>query len=342
MIHIFYGTRPEYIKLKPVINALAVEQIPFRVIKIGQHTDLLWDDKFDYSVKIADSDQNRLNSLFSQVLRLDDDLFLCDYVMVHGDTTTAVAVALNGFHRQIPVMHVEAGLRTHAFHPYPEEVNRSLISSMAKIHFCPTRWDMMNLENEGTLGDIYVTGNTVIDAIKEAGWESTPSNDHIIWITLHRRENHSILPKWIEQVNKIVDYWEQDNNDQFKFLSHPNPAVQAALPLLSSKIEVVQPMAYDDWMGWLRKANLVITDSGGLQEECSYYGIPIIVCRKDSERSSSNIHLCRDPKDMMDVFKWVMEGRGYIPEYNNEFGDGTASTQIAKIIKERYNVHTRF
>jgi len=188
MIALFYGTRPEYIKLKPIMESLDKRLIKYKVVQVCQHTDLIKDCKYDEEIKIYNLISNRLNDIICSILSHSEVFLGCKYVLVQGDTTTALAVALSAFNNKVPVIHVEAGMRTYdKNNPYPEEVNRRIISSMASIHYCATSNEKQYLINEGFDEDsIKVTGNTVIDNLKNIKIKKTNK----IILTLHRRENH--------------------------------------------------------------------------------------------------------------------------------------------------------
>ena len=199
--------------------------------------------------------------------------------MVQGDTTSAFAMALSAYHRKIKIIHLEAGLRTNDLdNPYPEEANRQLISRIADIHLCPTEISFSNLTSELTKGEKHVVGNTVLDNIVNT--PVTYTNE--VLVTMHRRENHDIIPQWFENIEKA----SLNNKDlKFIFVSHPNPNVQKHLNKLNN-VKVVDPMDHETFINKLSSCKFIITDSGGLQEESSFLRKYSIVCRKVTERKS--------------------------------------------------------
>ena len=203
MILISFGTRPEYIKLKPVMDACTQHGKPYKVLYTGQHLDLLPQEAISYvdiHLEIKNG-PNRLDSIVASLMNQDMTFFDASRVMVQGDTTSAFAVALAAFHRKIPVIHLEAGLRTYDNdNPYPEEFNRQAISRLAAVHLCPSQMDYNNLITEKVQGSVHVVGNTVLDNL--LGVETSYTNK--VLITMHRRENHANLDKWFTVFEKIA------------------------------------------------------------------------------------------------------------------------------------------
>lgn len=326
MILISFGTRPEFIKIKPLIEAFK-DKIPFKLLFTGQHVDLLSSVEGDiHKLKIEDG-ANRLDSIVSSVMNNDSIFEDVNAVLVQGDTTSVFAVALAAFHRKIKIIHLEAGLRTYnKNHPYPEEFNRRAVSVMADIHLSPTELCTDNLLKEKVDGKIFTVGNTVLDNLIDIHPEYTNK----IVITMHRRENHHIIPEWFTAFDKLAR-----DNPQYEFIIplHPNPNVQKHKDLLQY-VKVVEPMQYNEFIHLLSKARLVITDSGGLQEESSFFKKKCIVCRETTERvegmgtfafMSSHNTVERDFYSMIN---------DYIPDDVCPYGDGYSAERITDILLE--------
>lgn len=321
MLLISYGTRPEYIKVKPIIEQLTV---PVKVLFTGQHLDIAPQTDCIH-LGICEGD-NRLDSIVSSVLNHSEVFTDVTYVLVQGDTTSAFAVALAAFHRQIKVIHLEAGLRTwDKNNPYPEETNRQMISAIADIHLCPTH---LNAENLAHYSNVYVLGNTGLDNIDNSNIEY---GDEII-ITLHRRENHHRIADWFTVLNQLAQSYPSLT---FTIPLHPNPNIQKSKYLLTN-LNVIQPLPHEQMVERVKKCKLVISDSGGLQEECSFLKKKIIVCRQTTERPETiniNSYLCPRPELLMDVFKQVVLSP--IPEDNTcPYGDGYSSYRVSKLINK--------
>jgi UDP-N-acetylglucosamine 2-epimerase (non-hydrolysing) len=263
------------------------------------------------------------------LLQFPEDDF--DYVLVQGDTASAFACAIAGFNRKIKIIHLESGLRTYdQLNPYPEESYRQMISRISDINFCPTELSKENLINEKVSGINYVVGNTVLDNLLNYKEKTYYGND--VLVTLHRRENHEIMDKWFESLNKVC---EENQDLNFILPIHPNPNVQKYKGLLNKKIKVVDPMSHNELIETLIGCKFVITDSGGIQEESSFLNKKSIVCRKTTERpegiTTGHLLLCENPKDLP-TFVYNLNKNFYI---NNEcpYGDGNSSIKILNILK---------
>tara|TARA_R100000951_G_C2652478_1_gene184831 strand:+ start:742 stop:1713 length:972 start_codon:yes stop_codon:yes gene_type:complete len=322
MIGLFYGTRPEYIKLEPLVREFTVKGVEHKVFQVTQHTSLLDGCKFDDSIDIKYDTVNRLNGIVTSILGYDLGTEL-DYVLVQGDTTTAMAVALNAFNNQIPVIHLEAGLRTYdKQNPYPEEVNRRIISSLASIHYCPTTADEKNLIREGYGDDrLVVTGNTVLDTLRNI----SPSKGNEVLVTLHRRENQQDLNYWFEAIESLAKNFPEYS---FVFPMHPSPAVQKHKNIFKS-VTVCDPIPFFEMKERLASCALTITDSGGIQEECSFFKKRCFVCREVTERPSEGGVMCPTPQKLIEEFtkKHNLEVTQDCP-----FGDGYAAKKITEDI----------
>ena len=331
MILLTYGTRPEYIKIKPLLDVFNLKKYPYRLLFTGQHEKL---SKFvhDWSIDIVDG-ENRLDSIVQSIMNTLDNIVKQDsitHILIQGDTTSVLALSLAAFHREIKVIHLEAGLRTYdKENPYPEEINRRIVSQIADIHLCPTKQAKKNLINEKTGGEKYVVGNTVIDNLLQYKNECEYTDK--ILVTLHRRENHHWIDKWFIELDNLAKSYPE-----FTFILpiHPNPNVQKHRNLLKNVI-VIDPLPYEKMLEYLVKARMVITDSGGLQEECSFFNKKCLVCRKITERPEAigqSSFIVKSPEDLAEVF--VKHIDNYEINFECPFGDGHAAEKIFKIIKK--------
>ena len=322
------GTRPEWLKIKPLINLM--DKSEYDLFFTGQHEDLLNNVEFDYKVSVT----NKNN-------RLDDIMISCmsnfpnqnyDYVLVQGDTGSALGCALAAYNRKIKLIHLEAGLRTYDLeNPYPEEAYRQIISRISDINLCPTNLSFENLISEKVTGKIFVVGNTVLDNIVDLKDKTNYGND--VLITLHRRENHNIMDKWFESLNEITEKYRELN---FILPIHPNPNVQKYKHILNKNIKVVDPLNHNNLLNILVDCRFVITDSGGIQEEATFLNKKSIVCRKTTERpegiGTGHIILCKNPSDLISYVDNIIED--YIINMECPYGDGHSSEKILNIIRE--------
>lgn len=329
---ICYGTRPEWIKIKPIVDKLRDSKIRYSTLFTGQHKDLI-SVTADYMLPtIEDVGSNRLDNIVLEVLKSVDGIIdKYDYILVQGDTTSVFAIALSSFHRGKKVIHLEAGLRTFDIeNPYPEEFNRTAVSKLADIHLCPTEFGAINLETEMVSGDIYVVGNTILDNLVDI--ETSYSNDVIV--TLHRRENHFQIDKYFKVINKLA----KDNPVlNFVLPIHPNPNVYKHKDILKY-INVINPVPYDNMIKLLANCRIIISDSGGIQEEASFFNKKVIVCRERTERPESvGIHsfLCKSPDDLENMFYTIVND--YKVNEKCPYGDGNSSEKIVKILGEIFN-----
>ncbi|MEH2243815.1 non-hydrolyzing UDP-N-acetylglucosamine 2-epimerase [Nostoc sp.] len=357
---IILGTRPEAIKLAPVIQIFQKSSsFELQIILTGQHREMveqvmhLFNIKADYDLEIMQVQQS-LNDITCRSLQGLEALFQVkkpDLVVVQGDTTTAFAAALAAFYQKIPVGHVEAGLRTDdIFNPYPEEANRRLISQITQLHFAPTPWAVENLHRSGVLGEIHMTGNTVIDALLNIAatqvvcnvpgldWDSY----RVLLATVHRRENWgepllAIAQGFLKILDKFPD-------TALLLPLHRNPTVRVPLQALLGnhpRIFLTDPLDYGELVGAIGRSHLLLTDSGGLQEEAPSLGKPVLVLRDTTERpeavaagtaklvgtTSENIfaaaaELLDDP----DAYQAMANAI-------NPFGDGHAAERILQIVQ---------
>jgi UDP-N-acetylglucosamine 2-epimerase (non-hydrolysing) len=333
-ILVCYGTRPELIKIKPLLTALKENNIAFKTLRVEQHTTLISDkEQDDYTVSVP-SGLNRLDALLGTANCISEDVFKdVTHLLVQGDTATAFMCAMAGFHRGIPVIHLEAGLRTYdSENPYPEETYRQMISRVASIHLCPTQQNMINIVNErNSNSKVFVVGNTVLDNLVELRNKVTKGDEVIV--TLHRRENHPIMDQWFLSINKIAQL-----HPEYKFIIplHPNPNVQKHRGLLTD-VKIIDPMPYEEFITRLSGCAFAISDSGGIQEEVSFLGKSVVVCRKTTERPESvglNSFLCDNPNRLIEIVETMI-----LPKLNHfvqsdVYGDGKASEKIANIFKK--------
>lgn len=330
MILLTYGTRPEYIKVKPLIDEMKKQGIMFKTLFTGQHKDMVSDDA-SFNLTMVNHGSNRLDSIIKNCMNLPDEWFEdITHILVQGDTTSVVGLALAGLHRKIPVIHLEAGLRTYdTENPFPEENNRRIVSTIATIHLCPTQLNKMHLENEITLGDIYVVGNTVLDNL--VSYKDKCEYTNKILVTLHRRENHEQIEKWFNVINDLA---KTHSDLEFILPLHPNPNVQKYKDVLTN-VTVIEPLPHADLLELLVKTKMVITDSGGLQEECSFLNKKCLVCREITERPEANgitSFIVEKPEFLKGIFHYQIEK--FETNQPSPYGDGYSAIKIIEILKK--------
>jgi len=367
-ILVLIGTRPEAIKMAPVIKALIAEpRIETAVCATGQHNELFYPvlDVFgivpDFRQGVMAPDQS-LNQLFSKLLAASDAVmseFGPDLVLVHGDTSTASAGALAAFHRRVSVGHVEAGLRTGDMtQPWPEEMNRRLVDMLAALHFAPTARAAEALRRESVADDkIEITGNTVVDALlmtaeiidRDEGLKADLSARHsaylgcrnLVLVTGHRRENFGEGIRGIcDALRRIAD----DKDTAIVYPVHLNPNVRSPVHELLSGAERVfltEPLDYINFVYLMQRSALILTDSGGIQEEAPTFGVPVLVMRNVTERpeaieAGAATLVGTQPDRIVQAAKAALHRRmrgAATPQ--NPFGDGHAAARIlARILRE--------
>lgn len=334
MILLTYGTRPEYIKIKPLIKEFKNYKIPFKILFTGQHKDIAIGD-FDFKIEMSEFSNNRLDSVIANLMTISDDIFNgVTYVLVQGDTTSVVGLSLTALHRKIKVIHLEAGLRTYdTENPFPEENNRRIVSTIAKIHLCPTELNAKNLYNENITKNVFVVGNTVLDNLIKFKEKCEYSNK--VLVTLHRRENHENIQEWFNEINMLA---KKHTNLEFILPLHPNPNVQKYKSVLTN-VKVIEPLNHEDLIELLIKTKIVITDSGGLQEECSFFNKKCLVCRKVTERPesvNSTSFLIDKPSNLSHNFNLHIDD--YIVNVESPYGDGFSSIKICEILKNHFKL----
>ena len=383
-----FGTRPEAIKMCPLVKEFQKYPQNFNTVVCvtGQHREMLdqvlriFDVQPDYDLNIMKQGQD-LTDVTARVLTGLRDVFkecLPDVVLVHGDTTTSTAGALAAFYAQIPVGHVEAGLRTHnIYSPWPEEMNRQVTGRIATYNFSPTPLSEKNLLEEKVHGEIYVTGNTVIDALQmvveklkvdialaeeqdkvllAAGYDITRLSDSkkLVLITGHRRENFG--NGFIRMVTAMKDLSEKYPEVDFVYPMHLNPNVRKPIhdvfgeDLARPNFFFIEPLQYLEFVYLMSKATIVLTDSGGIQEEAPGLGKPVLVMRDTTERpealASGTVHLVGTDYDKIisEVSMLLDDSVAYAEMSHavNPYGDGHACSRIVRILNgekvERYEV----
>ncbi|MEG2377687.1 MAG: UDP-N-acetylglucosamine 2-epimerase (non-hydrolyzing) [Clostridia bacterium] len=357
-----FGTRPEAIKMAPLVLELArhAEIEPICCVT-AQHREMLdsvlniFNIKPDYDLNIMTPRQT-LASITTKILSgLDDVLAKAapDLVLVHGDTSTTFAAALAAFYHNVRVGHVEAGLRSFdKFSPFPEEMNRKLTGNIADMHFCPTINNVNNLKREAILGDIFTTGNTVIDALSTTVHENYEFKSEplraidfngykTILLTAHRRENYG---KPLEDIMYAVrDILEANPDTQVIYPVHLSPVVRdTVFSILQNvpRVHLIDPIDVDDMHNLMAKSYLVLTDSGGLQEEAPSLGKPVIVLRCETERpeavDAGTVKIAGvDRRVVFDMTNELLQNRAaydIMAHAANPYGDGHASERIAQAI----------
>jgi UDP-N-acetylglucosamine 2-epimerase (non-hydrolysing) len=323
---ICYGTRPEYIKIKPIIDTLKYAKTLFT----GQHLDIIQSSyKPDHTLTITPSTSaNRINSICASILFNDTIINDYDYILVQGDTSSALAVALGAFHLGKTIIHLEAGLRTYdTSNPFPEETNRQIISKLATIHLCPTGNNTINLINECVSGSIFITGNTSLDNIKN--FKNNNICDNTVLVTLHRSENIPIISEWFSKIELLANEYPKH---KFIIPLHPNPLISKHSSIFK-KVVVVNPMNHKETIKCISRCSLVISDSGGLQEECSFLNKKIIVCRINTERPESvgyTSFICKCPELLISIFKEHID-TPIINSIKCPYGNGDSSSIISNI-----------
>jgi UDP-N-acetylglucosamine 2-epimerase (non-hydrolysing) len=361
-----FGTRPEAIKMFPVIQALVrQDRIDVRVCVTAQHREML-DQVLEIARITPDVDldvmtpNQPLDALLARLVTCLGETFdreKPDRILVHGDTLTTMAATISAYFRKIPVGHVEAGLRSgNIYHPWPEEVNRKVAGAIADLHFAPTETAAIALRAENVPADrIHVTGNTVIDALlaTKARIDDEPSlaagldplaahfsGKQIIAVTSHRRENFGEGMKAI--ADAIAGIAARDDV-AVVFPVHPNPHVRSAMePILGNlaNVALIDPLDYPHFVRLLGMSSLVLTDSGGVQEEAPSLGKPVLVMRETTERpegiEAGTARLVGTDKDRIvsEIFSLLDDEGAYnaMARAHNPFGDGRAAERIAEIV----------
>ncbi len=359
------GTRPEAIKLAPVIQQFRQDPaFETQVVLTGQHREMVTQvmDWFglnaDRDLAIMQAGQT-LTDITCRSLQGLEKLFqelAPQIVLVQGDTTTAFAAALAAFYQKIPVGHVEAGLRTdHLFNPYPEEANRRLVSQIAQLHFAPTALSVDNLKKSGLVEHLYQTGNTVIDALLTVAAQTPDCSiagldweqHRVILSTVHRRENWgeplaAIATSFLQILDKVPD-------TALLLPLHRNPLVREPLQVALGehpRVFLTEPLDYPALVGAMQRCTLLLTDSGGIQEEAPGLGKPVLVLRETTERPEAVMAgtaklVGTDPARVVPAaLELLSDPEAYRAMANatNPFGDGLATQRILQIVKDYFSV----
>lgn len=358
-VMLVFGTRPEAIKMCPLVKELKKRGIfEVKILVTGQHKEMLdqvldvFELKADYNLNIMKDKQSLFDVSINILERIKPILEkeMADIVLVHGDTSTSFVAGLSAFYLGIPVGHVEAGLRTYnKYSPYPEEFNRQAIGSLSDFHFAPTKKSYDNLIKEGKdEKKVFVTGNTVIDALAttvrdDYENENIPENSRMILLTMHRRENlGQAMRNSFRAIKRIVD----DNEDiSLVYPIHKNPLVREIAGEVFDKnprIKLIEPLNVIDFHNFMKKAYLVMTDSGGIQEEAPALGKPVLVLRDTTERpegvEAGTLKLVGLDED--EIYRQTSLILNDKKEYDkmskatNPYGDGHASERICDILEE--------
>jgi len=365
-----FGTRPEIIKLAPVILQMKKKTNDYKVIlcnteqqkELSNQTLEYFGLKADYNLDCMRENQS-LSSVQARILTALDNVFnenKIDAAIVQGDTMTVLCGALTSFYHKIPVFHVEAGLRSYnIYEPFPEEIMRQMTSRVAELHFAPTVDNMVALLNEGISEDkIHVVGNTVIDALfclSETVVENSERffedkniriDDKLVLITAHRRENHG------ERIDHIIDaikYLAEKYNDHtFVIPVHPNPNVHDKMYERLGKyknIKLLAPLDYPNLVYLMKNAKLILSDSGGIQEEAPTFGCPVLVMRYETERKEgieagvSKLVGADFDKIVNESEKILSKGKSETRlAAKNPYGDGKAAVKIEQIIRNYFQI----
>ena len=358
-VMVVFGTRPEAIKVVPVIKELEARKETRPIVCVtAQHREMLdqilqeFDIQADYDLNIMQQGQTLAEITTRALVGLEKIIkeVKPDMVLVHGDTTTTFAGALAAFYNGTTIGHLEAGLRTYnKFSPYPEEMNRQMVSVLADMHFAPTEESRQNLLREAKKKNIYVTGNTAIDALKltikedykNSKIDDFNKNERIILLTSHRRENIGTpMENIFRAVKRIVDEY---NDVRVIYPVHKNPKVREIANRIlaeNEKIKLIEPLDVIDFHNLINKSYLVLTDSGGIQEEAPSLGKPVLVLRDTTERpegiKAGTLKLVGTDEEV--IYKQTKLLLDNPEEYNkmakatNPYGDGFASKKIVDAI----------
>jgi UDP-N-acetylglucosamine 2-epimerase len=354
-ILIVVGTRPEAVKLAPVIRRLRREPDRFRTVvcATAQHRDML-DQVLELFEIVPDLDLDLMrpdqspNEIASRAIAALDRVLMehpADWLLVQGDTTTAMCAAVAAFHRRVRVGHVEAGLRTGDLQqPFPEEMNRRVVDLVADAHFVPTERAAAALRAEGIAQEqIHRTGNTVVDALLEiAEQEGEVAGEDLVLVTAHRRESFGApLAAIVAAIKRLARMFP---GFRFVHVVHPNPNVRAAVTGYRdlANVELVEPIDYRSLVSLLRRSRLILTDSGGIQEEAPTFGKPVLVLRRKTERPEGiEAGLARlvgtDEDRIVEESERVLLGTSDLARGArsvNPYGDGRASERIAAILDD--------
>ncbi len=361
-----FGTRPEAIKMAPLIKCFSADsRFEVTVAVTAQHREMLdqvlffFDIKVDYDLNIMTANQSLADLTAALISKITTEILLknnFDFVFIQGDTTTVLAAAISAFYQKIKIVHIEAGLRSFDMNsPFPEEMNRVLTSKLADFHFCPTENSKQNLISENITKNVFIVGNTVIDALKMGLENLKTSSDialkskyhfidftkKIVLITCHRRENFGVP---FEQIcNAILNLSSIFETEiQIIYPVHLNPNIQkiAYQKLIRNNIKLIAPLEYSELIWMMDKSHIILTDSGGIQEEAPSIGKPVLVLRDVTERpegvtaGAAILVGSNENKIVSETSRLINDVTYYnkISKITNPYGDGTTSMKILEII----------
>ena len=367
-----FGTRPEAIKMAPLVKTFYSDSN--FIVKVGvtaQHREMLdqvldfFKINVDYDLNIMKPNQSLHELTSSLILKITEDILSkedFDYVFVQGDTTTVLAGALASFYKKIKVIHIEAGLRSHdIYSPFPEEINRILTSKIAHIHFCPTQTAAENLQREDIKNNVFVVGNTVIDALLQVKqkveqdqalvtqfqqeFSFLDADKKLILVTGHRRENFG--QGFLNICKALANLAKKYTDIQIVYPVHLNPNVQQPVNELLAGIENIHLIAPQDYLPFvylMNRSYLILTDSGGIQEEAPSLGKPVLVMRDTTERpeavQAGTVRLVGTDVNTIERSVTILLENPNIyaemSEAHNPYGDGTACQQIIDFLKRNF------
>jgi UDP-N-acetylglucosamine 2-epimerase (non-hydrolysing) len=365
------GTRPELIKVFPILKILKDKKVAFKILSTGQHRDLLesywtlFDVKPDYEMSIISKNQS-LSMLTSKAIEAVNNSILeivenfnINYIVAQGDTTSVMVASMVAFYNKISFVHIEAGLRSFDYHhPFPEEYNRRIVSLISEMNFAPTETSKINLLKEQIKPEkIMVVGNTVVDALElirnNENFETYQlsntilnnlllNNSKICLITCHRRENHEKINQIINAIEKLAN---QNFDIHFIWPVHPNPNIKDAV-ITSRLVEmknviITDPLEYLDLLKIMEKCSKIISDSGGIQEEAPSFNVPVLILRETTERPEAidkgySVLVGNETEKIIDNFY------NFIPTeifFKNPYGDGKASNRIVDFFIEKIAIN---
>lgn len=361
-----FGTRPEAIKMAPLIKCFSNDdRFDVKVAVTAQHREMLdqvlsfFEIKVNFDLNIMMPNQTLHELTATLIARITNEILLkepFDYVFVQGDTTTVLASSLAAFYQKIKIIHIEAGLRSHnLLSPFPEEMNRVLTSKLAHIHFCPTESSKQNLLKENITENVFVVGNTVIDAllnglvkVKNSSEEFLLKkynyidfNKKIILVTCHRRENFGKpFNEICDALLEISDQFEKEIEIVYPVHLNPNIKDIAHKKLVSKNIKLTPPLDYPELIWMMNKSTIILTDSGGIQEEAPSLGKPVLVLREVTERTegvdagTAILVGFSKTKIINETSRLLNDDAHYerISKASNPYGDGTTSNKIKEIL----------
>ncbi|WP_298146220.1 UDP-N-acetylglucosamine 2-epimerase (non-hydrolyzing) [Flavobacterium sp.] len=361
-----FGTRPEAIKMAPLIERFSKDsRFEVKVAVTAQHREMLdqvlsfFEIAVDYDLNVMKPNQTLHQLTADLISRITNEILLkepFDYVFVQGDTTTVLASALAAFYQKIKVVHIEAGLRSGDMHsPFPEEMNRVLTSRIADFHFCPTETSKDNLIRENIHKNVFVVGNTVIDALLTGLQKIDPNSEakllarfsdidfekKIILVTCHRRENFG--QPFEEICEALLEIAAARSNEvEIVYPVHLNPNIKeiAHQKLLAPNIKLIAPLDYPELIWMMNKSHIILTDSGGIQEEAPSLGKPVLVLREVTERTEgvdagTAVLVGSDKNKIVSETQKLLDNSMYyqsISKASNPYGDGSTSKQIIEIL----------